>query len=72
MKLAHMWGDVQDSSRGAVWGGVVVAAETAYTVGKAGNEAMCWAQLRSVVESDGEVGFGGMRFGGWCGFRHWL
>ena len=37
------------------WSGVVVAVETAYTVGKAGTEAMCWAQLRSVVESDGEV-----------------
>ena len=54
---------MQGWSWGAVWGGVVVAAETAYTVGKAGNEAMCWAQLRSVVESDGEVGFGGGLFG---------
>ena len=55
---------MQGCSWGAVWGGVVVAAETAYTLGKAGNEAMGWAQLWSVVESDGEVGFGGMRFGG--------
>ena len=67
-----MWGDGQGSSRGAVRGSMVVAAETAYTEGKAGNEAMCWAQLWSVVESDGEVGFGGMRFGHWCGFRHRL
>ena len=67
-----MWGDGQGGSRGAVRGSMVIAAEAAYAEGKAGYEAMCWAQLRSVVESDGEVGFGGMRFGGWCGFRHWL
>ena len=54
-----MWGDGQDSSRGAVRGSMVVAAEAAYAEGKAGNEAVGWAQLWSVVDSDGEVGFGG-------------
>ena len=57
---------------GAVRGSMVVAAETAYAEGKAGNETMCRAQLWSVIESDGEVGFEGMLFGHWCGFRHWL
>ena len=72
MELANVWGDEQGSSRGAVRGSMVVAAEAAYAEGKAGNETMCRAQLWSVIESDGEVGFGGMLFGHWCGFRHWL
>ena len=67
-----MWGDGQGSSRGAVRGSMVVAAEAAYTEWEAGNEAMCRAQLWSVVKSDGEVGFGGGLFGHWCGFRHRL
>ena len=53
-----MWGDGQCSSRGAVRGSMVIAAEAAYAEGKAGNEAVGWAQLWSVVDSDGEVGFG--------------
>ena len=65
-------GGGQEGSRGAVRGSMVIAAEAAYAEGEAGNEAMCWAQLRSVVESDGEVGFGSMRCRGWCRFRHWL
>ena len=59
MELANMWGDGQGSSRGAVRGSMVVAAEAAYTEGKASNEAVGWAQLWSVVDSDGEVGFRG-------------
>ena len=53
-----MWGDGQDGSRGAVRGSMVVAAEAAYAEGTAGNETVGWAQLWSVVDSDGEVGFG--------------
>ena len=67
-----MGGGGQGSSRGAVRGSVVEAAETAYTEGKAGNEAMCRAQLWSVVDSDGEVGFKGGLTGHWCGFRRRL
>ena len=59
MELANMWGDGQGSSWGAVRGSMVVAAEAAYAEGKAGNEAVGWVQLWSVVDSDGEVGFGG-------------
>ena len=51
---------------------MVVAAEAAYTEGEAGNETVCRAQLWSVVNFDGEVGFGGGLSGHWCGFRHWL
>ena len=51
---------------------MVVAAEAAYTEGKAGNETVCWAQLWSVVDSDGEVGFWGGLTGHWCGFRRRL
>ena len=54
-----MWGDGQGSSRGAVRGSMVIAAEASYAEKKAGNEAVCWARLWSVVDSDGEVGFGG-------------
>ena len=67
-----MWGDVQGSSRGAVRGSMVVAAEAAYAEGKTTNETVCRAQLWSVVNSDGEVGFGGGLSGHWCGFRHRL
>ena len=67
-----MWGDGQGSFRGAVRGGMVVAAEAAYAEGEAGNEAVCRAQLWSVVNSDGEVGFGGGLSGHWCAFRHRL
>ena len=38
---------------------MVVAAEAAYTEGKAGDETVCWAHLWPVVDSDGKVGFGG-------------
>ena len=51
---------------------MVVAAEAAYAEGEAGNETMCRAYLWSVVNSDGEVGFGGGLTGHWCGFRHRL
>ena len=34
-----MWGDGQGGSRGAVRGGMVIAAEAAYAEGKAGDEA---------------------------------
>ena len=67
-----MWGNGQGGSRGAVRGIMVVAAEAAYAEGEAGNEAVGWAQLWSVVDSDGEVGFGGGLTGHWCGFRHRL
>ena len=46
---------------------MVIAAE-AYAEGKAGDEAVGWAQLWSVVDSDGEVGFGGGLTGHWCRF----
>ena len=49
MELANLWEDGQGSSRGAVRGSMVVAAETAYAEGKAGNETMCRAQLWSVI-----------------------
>ena len=67
-----MWGDGQGSSRGAVRGSMVVAAEAAYTEGKAGNETVGWAQLWPVVDSDGKVGFRGRLTGHWCGFRRRL
>ena len=67
-----MWGGGQGSSRGAVRGHMVVAAEAAYTEGKAGDETVGWAQLWSVVDSDGEVGFRGGLTGHWCGFRRRL
>ena len=67
-----MWGDGQGSSRGAVRGHMVVAAEAAYTEEKAGDETVGWAQLWSVVDSDGEVGFRGGLIGHWCGFRRQL
>ena len=67
-----MWGDGQGSSRGAVRGSIVAAAEAAYAEGEAGNEAVCWAQMLSVANSNGEVGFGGGLTGHWYGFRHWL
>ena len=44
---------------GAVRGHMVVAAEAAYAEGKAGDEAVGWAHLWPVVDSDGKVGFGG-------------
>ena len=59
LELADMWGDGQGSSRGAVRGSMVVAAEAAYAEGKTGDETVGWARLWSVVDSDGEVGFGG-------------
>ena len=67
-----MWGDGQGGSRGAVRGIVVVAAEAAYAEGEAGNEAVCWASLWLVVNSDGEIGFRGGRSGHWCWCRRWL
>ena len=54
-----MGGGGQGSSRGAVRGHMVVAAEAAYAEGKAGDEAVGWAHLWPVVDSDGKVGFGG-------------
>ena len=59
-----MGGGGQGSSRGAVRGHMVVAAEAAYAEGKAGDEAVGWAHLWPVVDSDGKVGFGG-------GGAHW-
>ena len=67
-----MWGGGQGGSRGAVRGSMVIAAEAAYAEGEAANEAVCWARLWSVVDFDGEVGFGGGLTGHWCGFRHRL
>ena len=67
-----MWGGGQEGSRGAVRGSMVIAAEASYAEEKAGNEAVCWARLWSVVDSDGEVGFRGGLTGHWCGFRHRL
>ena len=58
MELANMWGGGQGGSREAVRGSMVVAAEAAYAEGEAGNEAVCWALLWSVVNSDGEVSVG--------------
>ena len=52
-----MWGGGQGSSWGAVRGHMVVAAEAAYTEGKAGDETVCWAHLWPVVDFDGKVGF---------------
>ena len=43
---------------GGSQGNMVVAAEAAYAEGKAGDETVGWARLWSVVDSDGEVGFG--------------
>ena len=43
LELTDMRGDGQGVSRGAVRGHMVVAAEAAYTEGKAGNETMCRA-----------------------------
>ena len=55
-----MGGGGQGSSRGAVVRGhMVVATEAAYAEGKAGDEAVGWAHLWPVVDSDGKVGFGG-------------
>ena len=65
-------GGGQGGSRGAVRGGMIKAAEAAYAEGEAGNEAVCWARLWSVVESDGEVGLGGGLTGHWGEFRHRL
>ena len=47
-----MWGDGQGSSRGAVRGSMVVAAETAYTEGKAGKEGlrMIGEDIRGIPE----------------------
>ena len=57
---------------GAVRGSMVIAAEAAYAEGEAGDEAVGWVRLWSVVDSDGEVGFRGELTGHWCGFRHRL
>ena len=65
-------GGGQGSSRGAVRGLMVVAAEAAYTEGKAGNEAVCWAHLWPVVDSDGKIGFWGWLNRHWYGFRYRL
>ena len=56
-------GGGQGSSRGAVRGHMVVAAEAAYAEGKAGDEAVGWAHLWPVVDTDGKVGFGGGSLG---------
>ena len=65
-------GDGQGGSRGAVRGGMVVAAEAAYAEEETGNETVCRAYLWSVVNSDGEIGFRGGLSGHCCWFRHWL
>ena len=63
--LEYRWGLQVSSGAGkyvgrwAVRGHMVVAAEGAYTEGKAGDEAVCWAHLWPVVDSDGKVGFWG-------------
>ena len=67
-----MWGDGQGSFRGAVRGSMVIATEAAYAEGKAGDEAVGWAQLWSVVDSDGEIGFRGGLSWHWCWCRRWL
>ena len=67
-----MWGDGQGGSRGAVRGSMVVAAEAAYAEGEAGNEAVCWASLWLVIDSDGEIGFRGGLSWHWCWCRRWL
>ena len=72
LELANVWGGGQGGSRGAVWGSMVISAQAAYTVGEAGNETVGWAQLWSVVDFDGEVGFRGGLTGHWCGFRRRL
>ena len=59
MELANVWGGGQGVSRGAVWGSMVISAQAAYAEGEASNEAEGWALMWSVVDSDGEVGFGG-------------
>ena len=46
-----MGGGGQGSSRGAVRGHMVVAAEAAYAEGEAGNETVCWASLWLVRRS---------------------
>ena len=42
--------------RAALGGQSGVAAEAAYAEGEAGNEAVCWARLWSMVDSGGDVG----------------
>ena len=57
--LEDRWG-LQVLSRAGKYGGhMVVAAEAAYTEGKAGDEAVGWAHLWPVGDSDGKVGFWG-------------
>ena len=51
---------------------MVIATEAAYAEGEAGNEAVCWARLWSVVNSDGEVGFRDGLNVHRCEFRHRL
>ena len=65
-------GEMGRAALGGQSGSMVVAAEAAYAEGEAGNEAVCWAQFWSVVDSDSEVGFGGGLTGHWCGFQHRL
>ena len=48
---------------------MVVSAQTAYTVGEAGDEVVGWALLGPEGDWDGEVGFGGVLGGHWVGFR---
>ena len=67
-----MGGGGQGGSRGAVRGHMVVAAEAAYTEGKAGDEAVGWAHLWSVGDSNGKVGFWGWLSRHWYGFRYRL
>ena len=69
LDLADVEGGRQGGSRRAVWGSMIISAQAAYTVGEASNEAECWALLGPVVDSDGEVGFGGVLSGRWGGFR---
>ena len=47
-------------SLGAVWGSMIISTQAAYTVEEASNQAEGWALLGPVVDSEGEVGFGGV------------
>ena len=72
MKLTDVRRRRQGGAWGAVWGSMIISTQAAYTVGEASNEAEGWALLGLVVDSDGEVGFGGVLSSHWGGFRQRL
>ena len=72
MKLTNVRRRWKGGAWGAVWGSKLISTQAAYTVGEASNEAEGWALLGPVVESDGEVGFGGVLSSHWGGFRQRL